>query len=68
MKAAVLDIGGSSIKYGRLDERLIVEQRGKIPAPLTDMNAFYSALDRIWEEVGTDAEGLAVSKIGRAHV
>lgn len=64
MKAAVLDIGGSSIKYGRLDERLIVEQRGKIPAPLTDMNAFYSALDRIWEEVGTDAEGLAVSMPG----
>lgn len=64
MTAAVLDIGGSSIKYGRMDERLAVEQRGKIPAPLKDMNAFFASLDRIWEEIGTNADGLAVSMPG----
>lgn len=64
MKAAVLDIGGSAIKYGQMDERLNVERRGKIPTPMSGMDALFAALDQIWEEIGEGMEGLAMSMPG----
>lgn len=64
MKAAVLDIGGSFIKYGQLDEGLEILNRGKVRTPLDKIEHFYDALDEVWGKIGKDMSGLAVSMPG----
>ena len=39
MKTAVLDIGGSFIKYGQMDEELAITERGKVRTPEADRDA-----------------------------
>lgn len=64
MKAAVLDIGGSSIKYGQMDESLEVQNRGKVKTPLEGMEELFAALDEVWENVGSGMDGLTISMPG----
>ena len=82
MKTAVLDIGGSFIKYGQMDEELAITERGKVRTPEADRDAppeegraaFLDVLDGVWEKIGNGVDGLAISmpgvidsaKIGRA--
>lgn len=62
MKVAVLDIGGTFIKYGyMLNEQLVT--CGKLKTP-DNMEDFWKTLDDIWEYVHENAEGLAISMPG----
>ncbi len=64
MKTAVLDIGGSFIKYGQIDEDLTITERGKVPTPEDEKEAFLETMDSVWEKIGKDVDGLAVSMPG----
>ena len=44
MKTAVLDIGGSFIKYGQMDDVLAITGRGKVPTPMDGKEAFLQPL------------------------
>lgn len=63
-KVAVLDIGGSFIKYGQMNERLEILNRGKIRTQRDQIDAFYQTLDHVWDEIGAGTRGLAVSMPG----
>ena len=63
-KIAVLDIGGSFIKYGQMNEELHILNRGKMKTYREDIDEFYRTLDHIWEEIGAGMQGLAVSMPG----
>ena len=63
-KIAVLDIGGSFIKYGQMNEELHILNRGKMKTYRDDIDEFYRTLDHIWEEIGAGMQGLAVSMPG----
>ena len=72
MKTAVLDIGGSFIKYGQMDEELAITERGKVRTPEADRDAppeegraaFLDVLDSVWEKIGNGVDGLAISMPG----
>lgn len=64
MRAAVLDIGGSYIKYGRIEKDLEIINRGKLPTPEKSMEELFHTLDEVWRRIGKEAEGLAVSMPG----
>lgn len=64
MNTAVLDIGGTFIKYGQIDEDLAITEQGKALTPLDDRDAFYATLDYIWKKIGNNVDGLAVSMPG----
>lgn len=61
MKILSIDIGGSSIKYGILDENIHISTRGKIKTPSDTLDNFYQAIDSIITE---NIDGIAISMPG----
>ncbi len=64
MKIVALDIGGSAIKYACIDENLNITNQGKEPTPLDQIENLFVAFDNIWNKVGDNADGIAVSMPG----
>lgn len=61
MKILSMDIGGSSIKYGILDENRNIISQDKIKTPLDNLESFYQVLDSI---IPKDIDGIAISMPG----
>ena len=64
MKLAVFDIGGTEIKYSVMDENLVRTQQGKTPTPTESQDALLARLKELYEEIGKDTEGIAISMPG----
>ena len=63
MKIAVIDVGGTFIKFACMDENSEILSRGKIPTPQDSSENFVNALIEIYKSI-PDAEGMALSLPG----
>ena len=63
MQIAVIDVGGTYIKYACMDEMANIISRGKLPTPLTNRKDFINTIVDIYESM-SDIEGLAISMTG----
>ncbi len=63
-KYLTLDVGGSAIKYGLIQEDLIFIEKSKIPTPLDSMESFVNAVGSIYDQYKDEIEGMAISMPG----
>ena len=59
-----MDVGGSSIKYGRIGPDRELTEQGKVPTPLRDPEAYIDALAGVYEQFKGRVEGIALSVPG----
>ena len=64
MKVLTVDIDGTYLTYACMNEFMEIERRGKIFTPQESRAALVEAIGRIFEAVGGDAEGIAISMPG----
>ncbi|MBO0958793.1 ROK family protein [Neobacillus sp. MM2021_6] len=67
---AVLDVGGSSIKYALMDEAGAFIEKSSVPTPKTSLTLFMDTVDSIVKGLGKNQplQGLAVSMPGAVKV
>lgn len=67
---AVLDVGGSAIKYALMDETGCMIRKASLPTPKTSLTKFMDAVDSIVKELAAEQplKGLAVSMPGAVNV
>ena len=63
MKAAVIDVGGTFIKYACMNEKSEILSRGKVPTPMEGREKFIDTLIDIYNSM-KDVEGMAISLPG----
>lgn len=59
-----MDVGGSSIKYAKLDEKRILMDYGKVPTPHEGTEAYLSRLQEIYRQFEGQVEGISMSVPG----
>ena len=64
MKILALDFGGSSVKYGVIDENATLLTSGKRPAPLNSANEFLDTAEKLCHEFKGAIEGIGISLPG----
>ncbi len=64
MEYLVLDIGGSSIKYSIMTEKVEFIEKGNIPTPLDNIENFIETIGEIYDEYKERIEGIAISMPG----
>ena len=64
MRVLTVDIDGTYLTYACMNEFMEIERRGKIFTPQESRAALVEAIGRIFEAVGGDAEGIAISMPG----
>ncbi len=67
MKVLALDFGGSSVKYGVVDENATITNNGKFPAPLDSIEQLTDAVKEIYEEYKDDVAGIGISFPGNIN-
>lgn len=67
---AVLDVGGSSIKYALMDETGVFLEKSSVPTPKASLDLFMDTVDSIVKDLREDKrlKGLAVSMPGAVNV
>ncbi len=63
-KYLTIDIGGSAIKYGVIDENLDVISKGSVPTPLDSKENLFQDIKAILDNCDMKVEGLAISMPG----
>ena len=63
-KYMAVDLGGTAIKYGVVDEKLNFLSKGKVDSRCDTQEEFVEDLRKIWEEFGEGTEGLCISMPG----
>ena len=61
MKVLALDFGGSSVKYGIVDENAVISESGKRPAPLSSVEEFLDTVESLYEQYKDAVEGIGIS-------
>lgn len=61
MKVLALDFGGSSVKYGIVDENAVISESGKCPAPLSSIEEFTDTVSRLYNQYKDIVEGIGIS-------
>lgn len=61
MKVLALDFGGSSVKYGIVDENGSIGESGKVPAPLGSIEEFTDTVSGLYEKYRAMVEGIGIS-------
>lgn len=64
MKCLVFDFGGSSVKYGIVDDSARILFSDKMPAPLDSADIFIEAVKVMYEQYKTEVDGIALSLPG----
>lgn len=64
MKVLALDFGGSSVKYGVVDENAVITDSGKMPAPLSSVTEFENTVAEIYGKFKNEVSGIGVSLPG----
>ncbi|MBD7916092.1 ROK family protein [Clostridium sp. Sa3CUN1] len=64
MELLTLDIGGSTIKYGIVDSKGNISNKGKFKTPSDSKESLYNTIKIIWNEYGSNSKGLAISMPG----
>ncbi len=63
MNVLVIDIGGTFIKYARMDEGMRFLSKGKVPTPQDDREQLVETIGKLYDE-SPDVEGIAISMPG----
>lgn len=61
MKVLALDFGGSSVKYGIVDENAVISESGKRPAPLASIEEFTNTVGSLYDEYKDMVDGIGIS-------
>ena len=61
MKVLALDFGGSSVKYGIVDENAVISESGKVPAPLSSKEEFQDTVSSLYEKYKDAVDGIGIS-------
>lgn len=64
MTYLTLDIGGSAIKYGLIDENMIFLEKGSIPAPHKNINQFLDSIFTLYKRYKDRICGIGISMPG----
>ena len=64
MKCLVFDFGGSSVKYGIIDDDAKILFSNKCPAPLGSVDAFIDTIKGLYEQHKAEVDGIAISLPG----
>ncbi len=64
MKLLAIDVGGTEIKYGIIDEDLNITHQGFVPTPYTCFEDFSDTIYGIYEPIKDEVEGIAMSLPG----
>ena len=64
MKILALDFGGSSVKYGVVDENAVITESGKLPAPLSSVEEFADTVAGLYDKFKDQVSGIGVSLPG----
>lgn len=65
MEFLVLDVGGSSIKYGIMNEKAEFMEKGKTPTPIDNIEHFIYTVGTIFDKYKDRITGMAMSMPGR---
>ncbi len=63
-KYLAIDLGGTAIKYGTVDENLSFISKGKVPSRCESQEVFIEDLKKIYAEYGEGTEGVCISMPG----
>ena len=63
MEIAVIDVGGTFIKYACMNEKSEIISRGKVPTPMSGREEFIDTIVKIYESM-PETEGIAISLPG----
>lgn len=61
MKILALDFGGSSVKYGIVDDKANIAEAGKLAAPLDSKEQFADTVEYLYEKYKDDIQGIGIS-------
>lgn len=61
MKVLALDFGGSSVKYGIVDEHAEISESGKLPAPLGSREEFADTVGELYGKYKDTVDGIGIS-------
>lgn len=64
MKILALDFGGSSVKYGIVDENAQLTDTGKVPAPLNSVDEFLDTVCGLYDKYASCVSGIGISLPG----
>lgn len=64
MKVLALDFGGSSVKYGIVDENAVISESGNLPAPLNSIEEFTDTVTSLYEKYQDTVAGIGISLPG----
>lgn len=64
MKVLALDFGGSSVKYGIVDDNAVLSESGQLPAPLSSAEEFTETVKRLYEKYRGAVSGIGISLPG----
>ena len=67
MKVLALDFGGSSVKYGIVDENAVITESGKLPAPLSSAEEFTDTVNSLYERYKHTVDGIGISLPGNIN-
>ena len=63
-KYLAVDVGGTFIKYAVMDRECRFYEKGKVPTPTEDLDAFVDAVAGLYEERKGQVAGIAMSAAG----
>ncbi len=64
MNYLVLDVGGSSIKYALIDEKLNIKNKNSVPTPMDTLDHFIETIGQIYDQYKDQIKGMALSMPG----
>lgn len=64
MKVLAIDFGGSSVKYGIVDENAVITESGKLPAPLSSAEEFADTVNNLYKKYKNTVTGIGISLPG----
>ena len=64
MKVLALDFGGSSVKYGIVDDNAKIEESGKVPTLLSSVEAFTDTVKELYGKYRGKVSGIGISLPG----
>ena len=64
MNYLVLDVGGSSIKYALIDEKLNIKNKNSVPTPMDTLDHFIETIGQIYDQYKDQIKWRALSMHG----
>ena len=67
MNILALDFGGTSLKYGIMNEAADIVKKDSVPSPLGSVQEYLDSIVNLYEKHKADVGGIAISMPGKIH-